>query len=125
MSRNTLCCNVTRISSLVSVRVEEVRVPGRGSGFGDMRQVAGARAGAVLTIANLSQLTGALEYAGLPADELDDGGPGGGWAWVLCRDDALAQIEDHHVAEMRSEIVMSRWRVGGRRGIRSATPTSP
>jgi hypothetical protein len=29
------------------------------------------------------------------------------------------------VAEMRSEILMSRWRAGGRRGIRSATPTAP
>jgi len=37
-----------------------------------MRQAAGAR---MLTIADLSQLAGALEYAGLPADRFDDGGP--------------------------------------------------
>ncbi|WP_353371122.1 hypothetical protein [Mycobacterium sp.] len=66
-----------------------MRVPGRGSGFRDMRQAAGA---SMLTIADLSQLAGALEYAGLPADRFDDGGPGGGRAWVLCRGDTLALI---------------------------------
>jgi hypothetical protein len=56
-----------------------------------MRQAAGAR---MLTIADLSQLAGALEYAGLPADRFDDGGPGpgGGRAWVLRRGDTLALI---------------------------------
>jgi hypothetical protein len=54
-----------------------------------MRQAAGAR---MLTIADLSQLAGALEYAGLPADRFDDDGPGGGRAWVLCRGDTLALI---------------------------------
>jgi hypothetical protein len=46
------------------------------------------------------RLARALEFAGLPADRFDDGGPDAGKPWLLRADDTLTEILDAHVAEM-------------------------